>query len=149
MNVTSCTEWEIELNEVDSTVSSLKALVEQLALAERLPQGRLALSADAGPRPLWQRILGARRWVDIFFAVEWYGEYASLIFLDENGSEYRALDHVAPVSPSEEVRTKIAHGEIRPHLIEECMGKDRAFTAIREFLQSGERPAWLRYRYVR
>jgi hypothetical protein len=40
--------------------------------------------------------------------------YASLIFHDENGSEYRALDQDNPVTPDDSIRTQIAHGELTP-----------------------------------
>jgi len=106
--------WRLEVNDVGSVVTSLDDLRYQIDVAASLSQGRIWVDADAGPRPLWQRLLGAKRYVEFFFSIEWFADYACLIFHHEDASEYRALDHSEPVSPLPEVRSKIAHGEVKP-----------------------------------
>jgi hypothetical protein len=142
--------WQISLNDGDDVPAATMAeLKEHIANAERLEGGTLAVYADGGPRPWWHRLFGLqRRFVLCYFMLEWCGDYASLMFLDENWSEYRAIDEAHPVNPSEEIRVKIAHGEVIPHPVNECMKKERAFAAVRAFLDSGLRPEWLKYRFV-
>jgi hypothetical protein len=81
--------------------------------------------------------------------VVWDSGVASLTFLDDAWSEYRASDGTRRGTPREEVRIKIAHGEPIPHPVEQCMEKARAFVAMREFLTQGKRPDWLTYKYIR
>ena len=149
MTIVSHKAWQLEDNDTETAVDSIAALRDQIAASGSSEGGRLSVSADAGPRPLWQRLLGANRYVEMFFAVEWYQGHAALIFYDENSSEYRALDKEHPVAPSPEIRARISHGESEPCPSEECMSQPRAFRALAEFLQSGTRPTWLSYRYVR
>lgn len=140
--------WELEIEGTDNTIQSLADLQERVAMAAKSSNGRLFLSADAGPRPLWQRILGAKRFVELLFAIEWCEGFATLMFYDENASEYRAIDKEHPVSPSEDVRRRIAHGEVLPCPVDECMEKTRAFRALSDFMSEGNRPEWLAYKKV-
>lgn len=148
MSLLSYRSWILELDDEPASVASLEDLRARVRAAESLESGRLRLRADAGPRPFWHRLFGASRYSDFFFAVEWFGDYALLIFLDGNASEYRSLDTAQPVTPTEAVRREIAHGGVEPAPVEECMLKARAFRAVAEFLHSGERPRWLEYRLV-
>ena len=140
--------WQLELDSEERSVVSHHDLVAQLAEAQMRNQGRLALSEVLGPTPLWKRLFGAKFVARGHFSMEWCNQVASLIFLDENWSEYRAIDGSAPIAASEEERLYIAHGEKRPHPIEECMSRERAFRAITESIESCARPAWLQYRVV-
>ena len=142
-------DWIAEVNDVDTRFRTKDDLIAHLSTLEPLAAGSLSVQVDRGPTKGWLRFLGgAKRDIEPCFTVEWAGSYASLIFHDDAWSEYRAIDHEQPVVASEDERRKIAHGELAPHPTEECMAKTRAFVAIREFLESGARPNWLRYRYV-
>jgi hypothetical protein len=141
--------WLLELNELELPVVSRSGLLDQIKVAQSLGHGRLVLSSVIGQAPLWKRLLGAKNESRGHFAVEWFNQVASLIFLDENWSEYRAIDGAGPIEASDEERTQVAHGEVKPHPKAECLSKERAFRAIAESLESDARPAWLQYRVVR
>ncbi|WP_435105916.1 Imm1 family immunity protein [Arhodomonas sp. AD133] len=143
-------EWLYELDEEDNVARSRAELDQVLGRAEAMPSGRLWVGVDGGPRPWWHRLVGLQpRFVEALLSVEWAADYASLIFHDENWSEYRAMDEALVVQPDEQVRARIAHGEARPHPVEECMHRERAFKAIRELIDTGARPEWLSYRVVK
>ena len=144
----SIRSWLVEVNDTNPQVNSFADLMKQIEKAEQMEAGRLSVCIDRGPCTWWQRFLGKKRDVDSLFALEWDSEYASLIFHDENWSEYRALDKDHPVQPDEKIRVRIAHGEVKPHPLEECMNKRRAFIAVESFLESGCRPDWLAYCFV-
>lgn len=148
MNIASVETWFVCINNSDISVSSVAELRRQIAHAKDVESGRLSVCIDAGPRPWWHRFFGAERYTVSLFALEWYDQYASLIFHDEDWSEYRSIDRDQPVAPDGEVRIKIAHGEVKPHPIDECMRKERAFSAVNSYLESGIRPGWLSYRYI-
>jgi hypothetical protein len=148
LDIRTFPEWLAELNDSQITIRTVPQLVDFLDRTESLPKGILSLCADAGPRAWWERLFGAKRFVVSFFAIEWSQDFASVIFHDEYGSEYRALDQDNPVAIDDSIRNQIAHGELTPHPIEECMKKARAFAGVRSFVSSGERPDWFTYRYV-
>ncbi|WP_157480996.1 MULTISPECIES: hypothetical protein [unclassified Lysobacter] len=149
MDIPAISPWYFELNDEDHVLDSSKEVAEAVRACLDRDQGRLSISYDDGPRPRWQRFLGlAPRYISGFAALEWADDFASLIFLDDNWSEYRALDAKEPVVPPEATRTQIAHGELLPHPASECVHKDRAFQALLEALQTGGRPGWLSYRFV-
>lgn len=149
MNLEIQSIWYVELNEVQEEVRSIEELNRVIGRLETLRSGRLWVGRDGGQRPWWQRFLGAQpRYVDALFSLEWFDQYACLIFYDERWSEYRVRDDTMPVFPVEEVRSKISHGELQACSVEECMKKDRAIAAIQEFVDHGSRPNWLKYRYV-
>lgn len=145
--------WIVEINndETDARVfASAEALRAFIAASRTAAAGQLAGFLDCGPAPWWERFLGGgSRKQNPRFAIEWYGEFASLIFLDDNASEYRVLDHEQPVDPPDAIRLHLAHGELQPHPSEQCMRAVRAWDALNEFIERGVRPAWLTYRYVR
>lgn len=144
--------WTIELNadEPRHYAHKSEAAACLSDIMHQHASGSLSLNEDVGLRSrfmqivfgMWPRILLSH------FAVEWCGPTASLIFLDEAGSEYRALDRERPVQADERTRKAIAHGELTPHPLEQCMELQRAQQAIAEYLQTGQRPAWLQYLYV-
>ena len=82
------------------------------------------------------------------FSLEWYDGYGSIIFYDENWSEYRGVDKDHPVEIGDDVRVKIAHGELSPHPMQECMMAPRAFDAAIDFLKTGSRPSWISYTFI-
>jgi hypothetical protein len=142
--------WIIEVDDVETRYPTRAALLAALSDMQRRSSGSVAVMIDAGPVEGWRRFLGgAKRVIVPCFAIEWEDRYASLIFHDEAWSEYRAIDSQRPVAPDETTRTRIAHGELTPYPIEECMDKARAFDAVREFITTDARPPWLSYRYVR
>jgi hypothetical protein len=140
--------WILELNESAHQLASRVEVLPLVAQAQRLTAGTLSLVVDRGPRPWFHRLLGVGRVVDSCFALEWAEKCACLIFQDENASEYRALDLTHPIEASQELRLRVAHGEPTPAPLDECMATERAFMAVREYLERGTRPDWLEYRYV-
>lgn len=149
MDILATGPWYFELNEKDHVFSSAREVADAAHACQDLVHGRLSISYDDGPRPRWRRFLGlAPRYISGFAALEWTDDFASLIFLDNNWSEYRVLDEKNPVAPPAAVRTKISHGELLPCPANECMDKARAFQALQEALQTGAHPGWLSYRFV-
>ena len=148
MRIGTSEAWIAEVDEVETRFDTNQRLAAHVSELERQVSGRLWILIDHGPMKGWRRFLGAKRDVSPCLSVEWDSEYASLTFLDDAWSEYRALDVTHPVMPGEQVRRNIAHGELSPHPTEECLEKARAFIAIREFISKGSRPDWLRYKYV-
>ena len=140
--------WIAEVDDVQTEFPTAEALVAHLAALEQEASGHLWVLTDRGPTKGWRRFFGPKRDVTPCFTVEWDTGFASLIFLDDSWSEYRAIDSGQPVSPSEEIRLRISHGEPTPHPTEQCMDKARAFAAMREFIASGDRPDWLTYKHV-
>src|SRR5689334_4768810 len=121
MDISAIRPWYFELNDKKRTFDSSREVTDAVAACQELEQGRLSISYDDGPRPKWQRFLGlAPRFVSGFAALEWANGFASLVFLDDNWSEYRVLDTQRPVSPSEDTRVRISHGEQSPQPLNEC-----------------------------
>ena len=142
--------WIAEMDDVEARYPTKEALLAALSGFQERAQGGLSVSIDRGLNKGWLRFLGgAERDVVPCLSLEWFDQYASLIFLDDAWSEYRAIDTEHPVAPEEEIRKLIAHGEPSAHPIEECMSTVRAFDAAHEFIESGERPTWLSFKYVR
>jgi len=140
--------WLVELNEQELSVSP-EDVGTLLANAKKLSEGKLWIGKDGGPRPWWHRFLGTpKRYVDSLFSLEWYSGGATLIFHDENWSEYRVLKPSGGQSFPENIRKKISHGEPKPAPDEECIETEQAFRAISEALNKGCRPSWLEYRFV-
>ncbi len=148
MNTDTGEAWIADIDEVETRFDTKEQIAAHLSHLEQQPRGHVSILIDRGPVKGWRQFLGAKRNVRPCFAVEWDSGYASLIFFDDAESEYRAVDGAHPVTPSEEVRCNIAHGELRPHPIAECMEKPRAFAALRDFIRQGSRPDWLTYNYV-
>ncbi|UVW29198.1 hypothetical protein [Massilia sp. H6] len=139
----------IELNGERFKASSFDELNKIILKAEEIQAGRLWVGLEGGARPLWHRVFGLKDFVNALLVVEWFGENASLIFYDENWSEYRVLDNEIPEFPDEIVRSQISHGEQQAIAEDECMRKERAFIAIYELIKTRHRPTWLTYRFVR
>ena len=142
-------DWIVEVNDDDTRLRTVSEVLDHLGRLEAQPSGKAAVMIDRGPVSGWKRFLGgAKRDISPCFAVEWDGPYASLIFHDDAWSEYRVMDEARPVQATEETRKRIAHGEPAPHPVAECMEKQRAFEAIRQYVRELTRPGWLKYRYV-
>jgi hypothetical protein len=149
VNPQNLDKWFLDINEEEKEFLSIAQLVEFLQSIESLETCRVWVGKDGGPRPWWHRFLGTqKRFVVSLFAIEWHNQIASLIFHDENWSEYRAIDREQPVSAKENERLKVAQGEIIAPSNEECISKERALAAIREYLQYNQRPNWLGYRFA-
>jgi hypothetical protein len=147
MDLGQYSNWTLEFNDEDTVLRSLSEVRARIRAISDASEGKLNLVSVVGLRPWWQRLFGAKYNVDHFFALEWSGGFAALFFFDQNVSEYRAIDKAVPVVPPEATRREISHGE--PDIAaEECMQKLRAFDAVDEFLESGQRPSWIEYRYV-
>lgn len=142
-------EWFVELNGEKITVDSIGKLRNVISRAESLQFGRLWVGGDGGLRPWWHKIFGMTRFTDSFLSLEWHDGYAALIFYDENGSEYRAMDKEYPIQLDDEIRSRISHGNAKPSPSDEFMRKDRSFTAIYEYFSTNTMPTWLSYRFVR
>lgn len=148
--------WTVELGDVESPMESEQIGQKEgvfphlLQLVREHPAGRICVDEDVGERTWFARkILGMNpRIQQMHFALEWCGEACSLIFFDEAASEYRAKDPTQPITAADETRLKIAHGELAPHPIEECLSLERGLNTIQDYLKSGERPSWLKYKYV-
>ncbi len=111
-------------------------------------KGRLSLYADGGDRPFWHRLFGARIWVVGYFSVEWYNGIAALMFLDDNMSEYRAVDRQPVLDYSQSDHNRIRFGGDEPIDRRFTMSTTRAKEAIKQFLQTSRRPSWLDYELV-
>lgn len=109
--------------------------------------GRIDVDEDIGGRSWVSRfVFGLHpRLLLVHFAVEWSGDVASLIFFDDAVSEHRALDRERPVQADEVTRKAIAHGEVTPYPLDQCMTLGRAQQATEEYLKTGVRPQWLQY----
>ena len=119
-------------------------------LVRQHPSGRAVVDEDVGGRSWFLRfVFGLHpRFLQMHFTIEWSSEVASLIFLDDAASEYRAKDTEKPILADEATRKTIAHGEVTPHPLEQCMSLGRTRQAIDEYLKTGVRPEWLQYEYV-
>ncbi len=140
--------WMIELDEVESSFSTPEEAISYVDNLQDQDSGRAMLTLDCGPVKGWKRFFGANRIVSPCCAIEWSGPFASLIFFDDAWSEYRVIDESHPVQATDDQRRRIAHGELTPHPLEECMEQPRAFAAVREYLGSRTRPGWVKYKYV-
>lgn len=142
--------WHVELDDRKRLYRSLEEIDTVLLYAQSMQSGHLRVGKDGGLRPWWQRFLGMQsRYVDSLFALEWSNQLACLLFHDENWSEYRAIDESPPVTANEELRLEFSNNVENSAPIDECMDKDRAFQAVREYLAQSSRPSWLKYRFVK
>lgn len=142
--------WTVEFDDDSRTLSQK---VDVLPWVSRLVSdhsaGRIVISEDVGGRSWFSRFLGLHpRFLQMHLALEWSNGVASLIFLDDAASEYRARDVEQPIRADENTRKAIAHGELKAHPFDECMALQRARAAVEEYLQTGVRPKWLQYAYV-
>lgn len=140
--------WVIEIDDVETPFSTTDGAISFVDKLQGQGRGQAMLTLDFGPVQGWKRFFGANRIVSPCCSIEWSGPFASLIFHDDAWSEYRVIDESHPVQATDEQRCRIAHGELTPHPLEECMEQPRAFAAIREYLGSRTRPGWLKYKYV-
>jgi len=113
-------------------------------------RGRISIREDVGARSWFSRLLFRMhpRMFQGHLAMEWSDSIASLIFFDERASEYRAKDSEQLVHPDDQTRTAIAHGELSPHPVDQCLRLDRALQAIGDYIHTGSRPSWLNYEYL-
>ena len=149
MHTSATGDWYLECGEEERVFNSVEALSEAIGACELNARGRLVISRDAGPRPRWQRIFGlAPRYRVGFLSLDWSGDFARLIFLDDNGSEYRAVDCRHPVVAPEAIRAQLGDGDVRSCPADECMGTARAFRAVLYAVRKGQRTVWLGYRFV-
>ena len=142
-------KWFVELNSVRTVTNSVNEIQSLILSAESFQCGRLWLGRNGGHRPWWHRLFGLTRFTDSLFALEWFDNYASLIFYDENDSEFRALDQESLISISDETKSRISHGNTELISNAECIHKQRAFKAIQAFLDKNEKSKWFEYRFVK
>lgn len=133
------------------TSEELKAFLLQV---EQTQEGGIFVSKDYGKRPVkgwWRRLfLGSEVWErEPCFTIYWYSDYATLSF-EDRGYIYHAIDHpmYQPGDIPEEIRVRLNNDEPTPAPMEECLLKQRAFKAVHEFIDTGNRPSWLSYRKV-
>ncbi|MEM7145021.1 MAG: hypothetical protein AAF591_07775 [Verrucomicrobiota bacterium] len=146
--------WTIEVGDeasfkhLDSKSAVFPALEEIIAADS---DGRVCVDEDVGENSWFSRtILRLNPRIQAMrFAIEWSGEICSLIFFDDAVSEYRAISSDPSRELDGETRLKVSHGQEAPHPLDECLSLSEGLRAIRDFLDSGSRPSWLDYRYVK
>jgi hypothetical protein len=150
--LTTLGTWTVQFHEDEPRQFAQKSGVFPY-LSELMRQhssGRIVVDEDVGGRSWVSRfVFGLHpRLLLMHFAVEWSGDVASLIFFDDAASEHRAIDRERPVQADEVARKAIAHGEVTPHPLDQCLALGRAQQAVEEYLKAGVRPKWLQYDYV-
>jgi hypothetical protein len=148
------TEGLTYIVERDESETRLETAEQVCDLLERVAASGSAdvwVLIDRGRRPSWlKRLFGfSERLVTPCFYLERAGDVATLTFLDDAWSEYRAIDPDRPAEVSEEIRHKLSGGEPTPADPDVCMAAGRAFEGARHYLLRGTRPDWMSYRYVR
>ncbi len=141
----------VEQDEVETPFRTAEQALEFIRQTMAGESVDLWVFVDCGVRPnRLRRLFGfSERSVTPCFQLQKCGDTATLTFLDEHWSEYRALDPHRPAAVRDEVRRRLSGGELTPADPEECMTAARALDAARDFLLNGSRPDWLSYRYVR
>lgn len=150
--LTTLGTWTVECDENPQRFArkeDISACIKNLVSTKT--SGRIDVDEDVGSRSWIARtVFGLHpRVLQMHLALEWSDNMASLIFFDDAASEYRAMDSERPLQISEATRKQIAHGEYEPQPIEQCLALSRALQAIEEFLETGARPTWLQYKYVK
>ena len=149
MDLSTRGPWQFDCDGETRTLATAADVADAVRRCRTVPAGTLWISFDDGPRPWWQRFLGASpRYVSGFATITWSDGFAILMFLDDAWSEFRASDPEQPVEPALAIRERLANGEPSPPAPEECMSAERAFDAVLEALGSGSRPRWLRYQQL-
>jgi hypothetical protein len=74
------------------------------------------------------------------------GNRSTIIFLDEDHNEYRAINSEYTGPSTAKVEFIIDTGEQSVHPADECFSPDNAIKAVLYFFQYGKRPDWLDYR---
>jgi hypothetical protein len=144
--------YVVEWNGSESRLPDAVRVCELLKRVTAADAAELSVRLDYGPRRrnLLERLFGmSDRHIEPCFWLAKAGPVAALTFLDEAWSEYRATDPERPVQATEAQRMALSCGELTPAPPEVCLEASRAFKAATEYLQRGERPDWLSYRYVR
>ena len=153
----SINTWTISLiGDADEVLESLDTTELQSAgkhiskFVDLLDSGRLAIYQDVGELNWFHRLVrGGTRDYQHHAFLEWCDGFASLIFVDDAGSEYHAIDPQFDTSLiNADTRSKISHGELTPHPAELCLKLERAIQAILSYLDKLERPDWIDYKYV-
>ena len=155
--ITSEFKWAAEVGAAEDAepiyFRSTEELKSFLVELERREAGQLHVFKDYGKRPLrwwWQRLFRVADWHTLpCLTLFWCDRYATLMFHDEASSEYHALAPSPVADVPTEIRLLLNFEEPTPASSEECLQKTRAFAAAREFIDTGVRPEWLSYRYVR
>ncbi len=144
------TRFFLAINESDIELTNILEVRLQINEALCSSKGSVSLAADDGQRPWWQRfIFGTKIYVRSYFLFEWFEETCGLIFQDEDASEYRVLSNEQPKDTSEDIRKQISFGEYKLLETKYCITKETALKAIDDFLESGKRPDWLEYKFVK
>ncbi len=147
---TTTGDWCISFGDTLSlATNSNDALMKVLDLIGKNQDGRVELVEDMGPRSWIGRFFGlSQRIYQNHLFIEWFEDIASLIFIDDADSEHRAKSTGDEKIKTEEKRRHIAHGELEPHPIDQCMPVTEATRAIDDYLKSMKRPDWIDYEYV-
>lgn len=147
-SLTSTGMWTVECGEFYEVLERKKMVFPCLAdFVQKFPKGRIVVDENIGKRSWFSRFVFGmnHRIIQMHLALEWCNDVASLIYFDDAGSEYRSKDIEYPVDADEETRMNIAHGDLKPHPIEECHSLKRSLNAIEEYLNYGKRLGWLEY----
>ena len=142
-------QFIVSVDEVDHAFATSADLEPFLADLESKDSVDLFVTIDLGPSKKWTRFLGGpKRDFLPCFGLRTAAHWACLTFLDDSGSEYRAIDADQDAVPGAKALETLADdGE--PVEPKECLLAARAFRAIREYLNENcQRPSWLMSRYV-
>ena len=113
-------------------------------------KGNIFLNAHNGLRPWWQRfIFGAEIYLRPYFWIVWSGEFARLIFYDDNSSEYRVLNKSGAHHYDVDDLKDLSMGDKQEVDAKFVIEKSIAVTALREFMSNNVRPSWMEYEFVR
>ena len=84
----------------------------------------------------------------MYFVIEWQGDYAALMFHDENASEYRAKDPEFTAAVPAQHFAGITFGELQPIDRAYLLTRERANKAVDHFIEHTNKPTWLDYEFV-
>jgi len=149
MDMYSHPKYFVSAGDQQLTFNSFSEPLEAIDIALSQQKGKLSLSADDGLRPWWQKfVFGASNYIRMYFVLEWDSNFSGLIFHDENSSEYRVLSSEPNTEVAESIRNQISFGEPEPLETKYCLANEVAFKALREFMDSGAKPEWLKFEFV-
>jgi hypothetical protein len=137
--------------------SSSFQVTKKLQELEELDDGSIAVSKTYGhKKDSWFKkvfVASHPTAFQILFIIQWHLDWGSIVFLDSNAGEYRALQQVAGDTVNrdyvpENVLVALSGGEPTPLPRNECLEKCQAFKAAFEYIGTDRRPDWLEYKHV-
>tara|TARA_Y100000034_G_scaffold136291_1_gene212014 strand:- start:40 stop:480 length:441 start_codon:yes stop_codon:yes gene_type:complete len=139
-------EWFLQIDDIHFTLHSLTEVKNKIAECKNRDKGAIQFSADDGKRPFLHRILGLKRYIRAYFAIEWNDNVAMLIFYDENWSEFRLKASEKMLVENDNFEL---FGEVATIMEKYLLNKDYAFEIIRSFLNEGLLPSYLEFEFFK